>query len=93
MSIYQHVVNAIGSKEVGTIASFDLMYEGFQSIIKPHLLHTIHIAEGNLNDEFAVRVLKVLFVVKYVRDFKATVRNLRKIVAHESGQKVYVNSS
>lgn len=77
LSIYQHVVNAIGSKDVGTIASFDLMYEGFQSMIKPHLLHTIHTAEGNLNDEFAVRVLKVLFVVKYVRDFKATVRNLR----------------
>jgi hypothetical protein len=33
-------------------------------------------AERNLDDEFAVRVLKTLFLVKYVRGFKPTVRNI-----------------
>jgi len=31
---------------------------------------------SNLGDAFAVRLLKALFLVKYVKEFKATVRNL-----------------
>jgi hypothetical protein len=30
----------------------------------------------NLGDEFAIRVLKALFLVKYVKEFKPTVRNI-----------------
>src|SRR5690606_3440755 len=37
---------------------------------------SIQIAERNLGDEFATRILKALFLVKYVKPFKPTARNI-----------------
>jgi len=38
---------------------------------------SIHVAEQNLESDLAIRVLKALFLVKYVKGFKATPHNLR----------------
>ena len=37
---------------------------------------SISAAERNLDDPFAIQVLKALFLVKYVKEFKATLSNL-----------------
>lgn len=75
LGVFQQVVNHISKDEVKQLATFDLMFEGIRSALKANL-HAIHMAEKNLENPFAVKVLKALFLVKYVKSFKATVRNL-----------------
>ncbi|MFA0284756.1 BREX system P-loop protein BrxC, partial [Vibrio sp. 10N.222.55.F12] len=40
-------------------------------------------AELNLDNQFAIRLLKALFLVKYVKEFKPTLRNLC-VLMHDS---------
>ncbi len=76
LGVFQQVVKTIISFEVGRIATFDLMFDGIRSSIKSQIQGAIINAETNLEDAFAIRILKVLFMLKYVKDFKATVRNV-----------------
>lgn len=52
------------------------MFEGIRTALKSSVQQSIQLAEKNLGDDFAVRVLKVLFLVKYVKEFKPTARNI-----------------
>ncbi|MFT8964304.1 BREX system P-loop protein BrxC [Zymomonas mobilis] len=61
---------------MGGLATFDLMFEGIRTALKSSVQQSIQLAEKNLGDDFAVRVLKVLFLVKYVKEFKPTARNI-----------------
>ena len=77
LSIFQFVLIQSATREIGSIAGFDLMYEGLKPMVKSHLLHTLQIAEVSITDTFALRILKILFILKYVKDFKTTIRNIR----------------
>ncbi len=83
LSIFQFVLIQSASREVGGIAGFDLMYEGLKPMVKPHLLHTLQTAEASITDTFALRILKILFILKYVKDFKATIRNIRILLLED----------
>lgn len=83
LSIFQLVLIKLADNEVGQIASFDLMFEGLKPIVKSHLLHTIQTAEASVTDEFALRILKTLFILKYIKDFRATVRNIRTLLLED----------
>ena len=48
------------------------MFEGIRTALKSNVQQSILTAERNLDDVFATRVLKALFLVKYVKPFKAT---------------------
>ena len=76
LGVFREVAIGIADLEVGQLATFDRMFEGIRPPQKlcPIL---IQVAEGNLEDDFAVRVLKALFLVKYYRQFKPTLHNLR----------------
>jgi hypothetical protein len=76
LGVFQEVAIHIADYDVGQVATFDLMFEGIRSALKSSVQQSIQIAEKNLSDPFAVRVLKALFLVKYVRQFKATIRNV-----------------
>lgn len=76
LAVFQQVVVQVGDHALGDLATFDLMFEGIRSALKAQSQSSILTAERNLDDTFAVRVLKALFLVKYVREFKATLRNL-----------------
>ena len=76
LGVFQQVVIRIGCNETGWLATFDLMFEGVRTALKSQIQKAVIQAENNLNDPFAVRLLKALFLVKYVNDFKPTVRNL-----------------
>lgn len=76
LGVFQDVAVHIADMPIGRLATFDLMFEGIRSALKSTVQQSVQIAERNLNNEFAVRVLKALFLVKYVRPFKATVRNI-----------------
>ena len=76
LGVFQEVCKKLKDEPVGGIATFDLMFEGIRSALKSSVQQSIHIAERNLEDPFAVRVLKALFLVKYVKEFKPSVRNI-----------------
>jgi hypothetical protein len=68
LGVFQEVAKALADRPVGGLATFDLMFEGIRTALKSAVQQSIQIAEKNLDDPFAVRVLKALFLVKYVRD-------------------------
>lgn len=76
LGVFQAVVIHLQGRELGELATFDLMFEGIRTTLKSMIQAAILSAERNLGDDFAVRVLKALFLVKYVKEFKATLRNL-----------------
>ena len=56
------------------------MFEGIRTALKSNVQQSILIAENNLDDEFAIRILKALFLVKYVKGFKPTARNIAILI-------------
>ena len=76
LGVFQQVVIKIGNHEMGQLATFDLMFEGIRTALKSQIQRAIIQAEQHLDNPFAVRLLKALFLVKYVKEFKPTVRNL-----------------
>lgn len=76
LGVFQEVAKRLADTPVGGLATFDLMFEGIRTALKSSVQQSIQLAERNLGDEFAVRVLKSLFLVKYVKEFKPTARNI-----------------
>lgn len=76
LGVFQQVAIQISEYEEGQLATFDLMFEGIRSALKSSIQQAILQAERHLRNTFAIQLLKALFLVKYVREFKATQRNL-----------------
>ena len=76
LGVFQQVAMAIADQDVGNLATFDLMFAGIRTALKSTVQKAAAVAERNLDNPFAVRVLKALLLVKYVREFRATARNL-----------------
>jgi hypothetical protein len=76
LGVFQQVAIQIGDHRVGQLATFDLMFECIRTALKSNIQRSILQAEKNLDQPFAVRLLKTLFLVKYVKEFKCTLRNL-----------------
>lgn len=76
LGVFQQVVIQIRDTDVGQLATFDRMFEGIRTALKSNIQRAILQAEQHLGDAFAVRLLKALFLVKYVKEFKPSVRNL-----------------
>ena len=76
LAVFQQVVIQVGEREVGELATFDLMFEGIRTALKTQIQGAIGTAEQHLDSRLAVQALKALFLVKYVKEFKATLRNL-----------------
>lgn len=85
LGVFQEVAKRLADVPVGDIATFDLMFEGIRSALKSSVQQSIQLAEKNIEglDPFAVRVLKALFLVKYVKEFKPTVRNIGILLLSE----------
>lgn len=83
LGVFQEVAKTLADRPVGGLATFDLMFEGIRTALKSSVQQSVQIAERNLDDPFAVRVLKALFLVKYVKEFKPTVRNISILLLSE----------
>jgi hypothetical protein len=86
LGVFQQVVQAIAKTNLGELATFNLMFEGIRTTLMTQIQSSIQIAENNLESEFAIRVLKALFLVKYVKGFKATPHNLRILMQSKFDQ-------
>jgi hypothetical protein len=80
LGVVQQVAKDIGNVEVGTLATFDHMFAGIRASLKSAAQRSIDVAERNLDNQLAIRLLKALFLVKYVESFQATPRNLTVLV-------------
>ena len=80
LGVVQQVAKDIGDVEVGHLATFDHMFAGIRASLKTAAQQQILTAERNLDNPLAIRLLKALFLVKYVDSFQATARNLTVIV-------------
>lgn len=76
LAVFQEVAKAVRTEEVGRLATFDLMYDGIAASIRGDMQTTIKMAERQLGEGFPIRILKSLFLLKWVREFKATPRNV-----------------
>lgn len=85
LGVVQEVAKELGAIEVGSLAAFDHMFAGIRSSLKGAPQRQVQLAEQNLDNPLAVRLLKALFLVKYVDGFKATVRNLTVLVYNRFG--------
>jgi len=83
LGVFQQVAVAIKKHQLGDLATFDLMFEGIRTALKTAIQQSILKAENNLDNIFAIRLLKALFLVKYVKEFKPSIRNLC-VLMHDS---------
>ncbi|EAR55883.1 hypothetical protein SKA34_16980 [Photobacterium sp. SKA34] len=83
LGVFQQVAIAIKDHQLGELATFDLMFEGIRTALKTAIQQSIIKAEKQLDNMFAIRLLKALFLVKYVKEFKPSVRNLC-VLMHDS---------
>jgi hypothetical protein len=85
LGVFQEVAKKMTNHPVGGLATFDLMFEGIRTALKSAAQQSIQIAENDIQDitPFTVRVLKALFLVKYVKEFKPTVRNISVLLLSE----------
>ncbi len=91
LGVVQEVAKRIGDEQVGYLATFDLMFAGISAALKSAAQSAVLQAEKHLPDPgseitiLANRLLKALFLVKYVDTFKATPRNLTVLVYDRFG--------
>lgn len=88
LGVFQEVAIHIGDYTIGQLATFDLMFEGIRTSLKSNIQRAILQAEKNLDAPFAIRLLKALFLVKYIKEFKPTVRNISVLMLDDFHQNV-----
>ncbi len=86
LGVFQQVTIQIGDHGIGQLATFDKMFEGVRTALKSSIQSAILKAEKHLDGPFAIRLLKTLFLVKYVKEFKPTIRNLCVLMLDDFNQ-------
>ncbi len=77
LAVFQEVAKEIADLELGKIASFDKMFDGLKASLTAEAQNSVTMAERTLAESpMASRVLKALFLVKYVDGFKASLPNI-----------------
>ena len=92
LGVVQEVATHLKESTVGAVVSFDAMFTGIRQAVKSAATRNIATAESQLPEgpvrDVAVRLLKALFLVKYVGDFSATPRNLTVLLYNRFGQDI-----
>jgi len=79
LNVVQKVAIDISKEPIGTLASFDYFFDGIDNIIRPELKTQITLAQNSL-DPFTLKVLKILFLVKYVDGFNSNIQNITTLL-------------
>lgn len=89
LGVVQEVATNLAEKPLGSLASFDQMFEGIRASLKSAnqraIINAQKARDGGKLSPLSVRLLKALFLVKYVDSFKATPRNLTVLVYDRFG--------
>ena len=90
LALFKESAMKLGNKELGAIVPFHLFYNALEEFIDHSHSGVIIKALGNdkLNpdhneDCFDVNVLKILFMIKYVKEIRATVENITSLMVSD----------
>lgn len=82
LDVFHKVLRDFAEKEESKVGEslipYDMMYDGLKDLLKQNFKDSINLAENNIVDNpFAIRVLKVLLLVKYLqKQFSPTAHNI-----------------
>lgn len=80
LAVTHLVANKYKDFDFSRIVQFSDMYEGIRDQLQAKIQNDIIQAERTLGDELALKVLKALFMLKYVAGFPTDVDNITKIL-------------
>ena len=80
LTITQTVAQLYQEKDLSQIVQFCDMYEGLRGILQTKITNDIQQAERTLDDALALKVLKTLFLVKYVKGFPSSLDNITRVM-------------
>ncbi|MFW6250628.1 MAG: BREX system P-loop protein BrxC [Alkalispirochaetaceae bacterium] len=80
LEVFQDVGKQMAETEIVRFATFDQMFDGIRNTLQSGLLTQINLAEEQLGNPPAVRIMKTLLMLKYVKDFTATVEHLTTLL-------------
>lgn len=86
LGVFQSALITIKEASLGSFVPFDLFFEGARGLLKQQPFHTILMLEGRNEDPFSVRLLKLLYLLKYENTFPTTVKNLAVLMSENSDQ-------
>ncbi len=76
LAVFQDVAKGLMNVAIGRLATFDRLYDGLAPTIRGDMQTTVSMAERQLGDGLEIQILKALFLLKWVREFRATARNV-----------------
>jgi len=79
LDVVQNVAKKIANEQIGTIATFDRFFDGLSSIIRGDVQTQIQKATDVL-EPFESKVLKTLFMIKYVKEFTPNIDNISTLL-------------
>ena len=79
LDVVQNISKKIASESIGTIATFDMFFDGLSSIIRGDVQTQIQKATDIL-EIFEAKVLKTLFMIKYVKEFTPNIDNISTLL-------------
>ena len=79
LDVVQNIAKRISDQSIGTIATFDMFFDGLSSIIRGDVQTQIQKATEIL-EPFEAKVLKTLFMIKYVKEFTPNIDNITTLL-------------
>lgn len=79
--VFQKVIQRLGDFELDNLVSWDRIFEGIRNWLKSENISSIILGEKNLANQWSMRVLKALFLVKYYKDFLSTKKNVSVLLS------------
>jgi hypothetical protein len=77
LGVFQEILKNSAFPDTSNLVGFDKMFEGLRATLRSEVQNSVILAERQLTaNPLAIRVLKVLFLIKYYDNFKATSRNI-----------------
>ena len=75
-----NLFNEVDFSDTVETHEFNDMYEGLRGVLQTKISSDIQQAERTLNDDLALKVLKALFLLKYVKGFPSTLDNITRVM-------------
>lgn len=86
LEVFQEVGKQMADSPLFRFATFDQMFDGIRNTLQGGLISQINLAEQQLGRSPAVRIIKTLLMLKYVKDFTATLDHLTTLMTETVDQ-------
>ena len=87
LEVFQDVGKQLADSDIVQFATFDQMFDGIRNTLRGGILSQIDVADSNLSDRLAVRIMKVLLMLKYVKNFPTTVEHITTLAGRVPRQR------